>query len=76
MPAVRSYIVRSYDMDVARLAAFGFVWVRPHVVEWKKSLRNPTIGSLLEFTDREIVGAVPIYSCAARELFTRLAVRG
>jgi hypothetical protein len=74
---MRTRIVKSYEMTIDAIVGFkqqGFRWVRRCEVPWERSLRSPTVGSLLEVTDRHVSGAVRIDSCDAVRLYVRLAV--
>ena len=73
---VRTRIVKSCGITIDDIVEFerrGFLWVRPYVVPWEKSLRNPTLGSLLELSDKPLTNAVPVGSCAAVQMYIKLA---
>jgi hypothetical protein len=57
---------RKYLMDK------GFLWVRPLVRPWRNTLREPTLGRLVEVVTCECRGAVPIQSPAGERIIWRL----
>ena len=70
-PWARRFIDLS-DTSVEGLKAQSFFWVRPFIRPWNETLRNPTIGNLLELTELQDVDSVHIDSIEALQLFKRL----
>ena len=52
---------------VAELRACGYHWARRFYLSWADSLRNPTIGCVLELSRRAETGMVDIESAVVRE---------
>ena len=55
------------------LFAAGLVWVRPVMRKWERTLRNPTVGTLVEFLYHRDIGCMRIESREARKLLRRIA---
>lgn len=62
-----------YLPSIEILLAAKLVWVRPYHRDWQNSLRNPSVGRMLEFFRHREVGCVHVRSPAARKLFYSLA---
>jgi hypothetical protein len=58
---------------IPTLMAMKLTWVRPHHREWASTLRNPTVGRMLEFFRYRDVHCVHVRSPAARKLFKSLS---
>jgi hypothetical protein len=68
-------IAWSADLSPEHVAAYqaaGYNWVRVVPRKWKGTLRNPTVGRLLELTHYQDVSSVSIDSAAAARLFRRV----
>jgi hypothetical protein len=72
--------VKSIDLAVMEnmdwLLAVGYYWIRPVVRPWKASLRNPTVGRVLEATAYPDVDSVALGTREAKRLIRGLSVRG
>ena len=51
----------------------GLVWVRPVIRKWERTLRNPTVGTLVEFLYHRDIGCMRVDSREARKLLRRIA---
>ncbi len=50
----------------------GFAWIRPMKRPWRASLREPTVGRIVEVFVTEYPGTVPILSRQGERLIWRL----
>ena len=57
---------------ISVLMAMNLKWVRRYHRDWISTLRNPTVGCMLEFLRHRDVDCVHVRSPAARKLFTTL----
>lgn len=65
-------IAWSADLSSEHVGAYqaaGYHWVRVVPRKWAETLRNPTVGRLLELTHYQDVSSVSIDSAAAARLF-------
>jgi hypothetical protein len=67
-----SLAVSDYELGVLR--SVGYRWVRTVEQSWTTSLRNPTVGQLIELTTYRDVGSVPVMSEKGQFLLRRLAI--
>jgi hypothetical protein len=57
---------------LAELKANGLAWIRIHLRQWHKTLRNPMLGFLVEITAEPVKYAVEIDSADGLRLLRRL----
>jgi len=53
----------------------GLHWIRPVIRPWAQTLRDPTVGVLVELTAYEDVGSMRLGTRASRRLLGRIASR-
>lgn len=59
-------------VKMAWMRANGYLWIRVLHRRWEHSVRQPTIGCIVELSVGQYPGSVPIDSVAGRRIINRL----
>ena len=64
----------STDVNVQSALMLGYVWIEPYMRNWNKTLRNPTIGTVVQLSKYpQSFRSVKLDSPQGRRMLKRLA---